>query len=308
MSAVNTFSASLLNYLKARPEWVLIGITVLWGGTFLLVQRAMAGGGAFFFVGLRFGAAALIVGLVSMRVLRGVTRHELWAGACIGTAMMLGYALQTVALQTVSSSKVAFITAFYVPIVPLLQWLVLRQSIVGYRIGVVMAFVGLLLVVGPENAGLSLAGGELLAVIGAGAIAAEVVLISRFARSVHVGRVTVIQLAVASALCFCIMPVVGERAVVPSGFFLAGALALGAASALIQSAMNWAQKTVSPTRATVIYAGEPVWAGLIGRLAGERLPLLALLGAGLIVVGILIGKPAAETPTAKKRSVSQTGH
>jgi len=287
MSAAHTSSASLLNYLKARPEWVLIGITVLWGGTFLLVQRAMGSGGAFFFVGLRFGAAALIVGLVSMRVLRGVTRHELWAGACIGTAMMLGYALQ---------------------IVPLLQWLVLRQSIVGYRIGVALAFVGLLLVVGPENAGLSLNGGELLAVIGAVAIAVEVVLISRFARRVHVGRVTVIQLAVASVLCFCIMPVVGERAVIPSGFFLAGALALGAASALIQSAMNWAQKTVSPTRATVIYAGEPVWAGLIGRLAGERLPLLALLGAALIVVGILIGKPAAETPIAKKRKASQTGH
>jgi len=308
MSAANTASASLLNYLKARPEWVLIGITVLWGGTFLLVQRAMGSGGAFFFVGLRFGAAALIVGLVSMRVLRGVTRHELWAGACIGMAMMLGYALQTVALQTVSSSKVAFITAFYVPIVPLLQWLVLRQSIVGYRIGVALAFVGLLLVVGPENAGLSLNGGELLAVIGAVAIAVEVVLISRFARSVHVGRVTVIQLAVASALCFCIMPMVEERAVIPSGFFLAGALALGAASALIQSAMNWAQKTVSPTRATVIYAGEPVWAGLIGRLAGERLPLLALLGAALIVVGILIGKPAAESPPAKKRKTSQSGH
>ncbi len=308
MSVGPSSSAALATYLKARPEWALIAITVLWGGTFLLVQQAMAGGGPFFFVGLRFGAAALIVGLVSMRVLRGVTRHELWAGACIGTAMMLGYALQTVALQTVSSSKVAFITAFYVPIVPLLQWLVLRQSIVGYRIGVAMAFVGLLLVVGPENAGLSLNGGELAAVIGALAIAVEVVLISRFARSVHVGRVTVIQLAVATALCFCIKPVVGERAIVPSGFFLAGALALGAASALIQSVMNWAQKTVSPTRATVIYAGEPVWAGLIGRLAGERLPWLALVGAVLIVVGILIGKPAAEIPPAKKRKASQAGH
>jgi hypothetical protein len=35
---------------------------------------------------------------------------------------------------------------------------------------------------------------------------------------------------------------------------------------------------LSPTRATLIYTGEPVWAGIFGRLAGERLPLLALLG------------------------------
>ena len=51
--------------------------------------------------------------------------------------------------------------------------------------------------------------------------------------------------------------------------------------------MNWAQKSVSPTRATVIYAGEPVWGGIVGRLAGDRLPALALAGAALIVAGVL---------------------
>ena len=56
------------------------------------------------------------------------------------------------------------------------------------------------------------------------------------------------------------------------------ALGLGIFSAIIQVTMNWAQRSVSPTRATVIYTGEPVWAGIFGRLAGERLPLLALFG------------------------------
>jgi drug/metabolite transporter (DMT)-like permease len=46
------------------------------------------------------------------------------------------------------------------------------------------------------------------------------------------------------------------------------AVGLGLASAVIQVAMNWAQKSVSPTRATLIYAGEPVWAGVIGRASG----------------------------------------
>ncbi|AKF46828.1 Permeases of the drug/metabolite transporter (DMT) superfamily [Pseudomonas syringae pv. syringae B301D] len=54
--------------------------------------------------------------------------------------------------------------------------------------------------------------------------------------------------------------------------------------------MNWAQKSVSPTRATVIYAGEPVWAGIVGRLAGERLPGIALLGAALIVAGVIVSE------------------
>ena len=62
---------------------------------------------------------------------------------------------------------------------------------------------------------------------------------------------------------------------------------LGVASAVIQLVMNWAQKSVSPTRATVIYAGEPVWGGIIGRLAGDRLPPLAILGGALIVLGMV---------------------
>jgi hypothetical protein len=45
-----------------------------------------------------------------------------------------------------------------------------------------------------------------------------------------------------------------------------------------------------PTRATVIYTGEPVWAGVFGRIAGERLPLLALVGAAFIVAGVLVSE------------------
>ena len=44
------------------------------------------------------------------------------------------------------------------------------------------------------------------------------------------------------------------------------ALGLGIFSAIIQVTMNWAQRSVSPTRATVIYTGEPVWAGILDAL------------------------------------------
>ena len=40
----------------------------------------------------------------------------------------------------------------------------------------------------------------------------------------------------------------------------------------------------------MIYTGEPVWAGIFGRIAGERLPLLALVGAAFIVVGVLVSE------------------
>jgi drug/metabolite transporter (DMT)-like permease len=39
---------------------VLVLITMVWGGTFLLVQHAMTVSGPMFFVGLRFAAAAAL--------------------------------------------------------------------------------------------------------------------------------------------------------------------------------------------------------------------------------------------------------
>ncbi|WP_239689432.1 EamA family transporter [Aquitalea pelogenes] len=71
---------------------------------------------------------------------------------------------------------------------------------------------------------------------------------------------------------------------------LVSLLGMGLATAVIQIAMNWAQKTVPATRATVIYAMEPVWAGLLGALAGEQLGLMAISGAALIVASVLISQ------------------
>ncbi|CAD5201048.1 Permease of the drug/metabolite transporter (DMT) superfamily [Pseudomonas sp. FEN] len=285
----NTSFASTLRFSKA--ECVLILITVVWGGTFLLVQNAMTVSGPMFFVGLRFAAAASIVALFSANSLRGITAFELKAGFFIGTAIMLGYGLQTVGLQSIPSSQSAFITALYVPFVPLLQWLVLgKRPGLMPSIGIMLAFTGLMLLSGPNGAQLNFSSGEIATVISAIAIAAEIILISNYAGKVDVRRVTVVQLGTASILAFLMIVPTQEALPEFSWLLLASAVGLGAASAAIQVAMNWAQKSVSPTRATLIYAGEPVWAGIAGRLAGERLPGIALLGAALIVAAVIVSE------------------
>jgi drug/metabolite transporter (DMT)-like permease len=231
------------------------------------------------------------VALFSWRHLRELTLFELKAGAFIGVAIMLGYGLQTVGLQSIPSSQSAFITALYVPFVPLLQWLVLgRRPGLMPSIGIMLAFTGLMLLSGPSGASFNFSPGEIATLISAVAIAAEIILISTYAGQVDVRRVTVVQLAVTSVLAF--LMVVPTQEVIPgfSWLLLCSALGLGAASAAIQVAMNWAQKSVSPTRATLIYAGEPVWAGIVGRIAGERLPAIALVGAGLIVAAVIVSE------------------
>lgn len=282
---------ALLSLRLSKAELVLVLITMIWGATFLLVQNALSASGPLFFVGLRFFAATVFVGLLSARQLSGLTRLELKAGVFIGVAITLGYGLQTIGLQTIPSSQSAFITALYVPLVPLLQWLVLgRRPGLMPSLGIMLAFAGLVLLTGPQGAKLGLGSGEIATLIGALAIAAEIILISAYAGQVNVRRVTVVQLAVAAILAFALVIPTGEAVPGFSWLLLFSAVGLGASSAAIQLAMNWAQKSVSPTRATLIYAGEPVWAGIVGRVAGERLPAIALLGAALIVVAVVIGE------------------
>lgn len=294
-------SASRYAFSVKPQEALLILITMFWGGTFLAVQYAVTLSDPFFFVGLRFATAAIAVALISLKSLRGLTLKELKAGVAIGVAIAMGYSLQTWGLQSISSSKSAFITAMYVPLVPLLQWLCLgRIPGIMSCVGIVLAFIGLILLAGPGDNLLALEPGEIITLVGAIAIAAEIILISAWAGQVDVKRVTVVQLATASLVAFGAMVPAGEAVPALSPGLIVVALGLGIFSAIIQVTMNWAQKSVSPTRATVIYTGEPVWAGIFGRIAGERLPVLALLGGVFIVVGVLV----SELKLKKKRKAA----
>lgn len=295
---------SRLRWMRLRPqETALIAITAVWGSTFLLVHWAMQHSGPWFFVGLRFLVAGVISVVIFRSALRGIRWRDIGAGVAIGVMIHLGYGLQTVGLQTIDSSTSAFITAMYVPLVPLAQWAVFRRRppVMAF-VGAGLAFVGLVLIAGPDAVALSLGSGEIITMISTLPIAAEIILISLFAGRIDLGRITVVQLLTAGLLGLLTMPIVGETLPAFSWVWVGCAIGLGAASCLIQLTMNWAQKSVSPTRATIIYAGEPVWAAIIGRVAGERLPVTALLGGALVVLGIL----ASELKPVRRRRAAVT--
>ena len=221
-----------------------------------------------------------------------LTTHNIGSVESVGVAIFLGYSLQTYGLTFITISQSAFITALYVPAVPLFQWLVMRSAPHPMAwIGVALAVSGLLLLSGVDPLDTQVLGtGELLTLLGALAIAAEIVLIGKYAGRVDPRRVTVVQLIAASVLAFAAMPAANEGIPAFSWVGLACAGGLGVASVLIQWVMNWAQREVSPTRATLIYASEPIWGAAIGRLVGERLPPLALLGGMLVVLAVLVSE------------------
>lgn len=285
-------SSSTLNLRPERhsrlPEAALIGITMIWGGTFLAVQTALHWAGPFGFVALRFGTGGLIALLWSHRLLKGLTRAELRAGLMVGGVLFFSYTLQTMGISTISSSKSAFLTALYVPLVPLFQWGLFRRKPGGAAwLGIGLAFAGLMLLADPRGFSFHFGIGEWLTLAGAAVIALEICVVGLFAERCEPRRVAVVQLLTVSVLSLLAMGLSGEALPQASPTLALLVLALGASTALIQVGMNWAQKTVPATRATVIFAMEPVWAGLVGAIAGEQMTLTSVSGAALVVLSVV---------------------
>lgn len=274
------------------PQLALILITIIWGGSFITVQYGLNFSSPILFVALRFAAAAMAVSVLSWKYLTAFNRQEIFAGFYIGVVIALGYGLQTIGLKTISSSESAFLTALYVPLVPIFLWFIFKQKPHSMTwLGAVLAFIGLIFLTGNGFGVIQLHWGQILTLLGSIAIALEIILISHFAGQVNVHRVTVLQLVFASLCCFLIAPFVGETQLPQFHWQLLAVLcALGCASAVIQLVMNWAQRQVAPSQAAIIYAGEPVWAAFFGRIAGERLSALALFGGALVVLSIIISE------------------
>lgn len=285
-----------------RLDAVLIVVTIIWGSTFLIVQQTLWLVGPFTFLTLRFGCATLVLMLICHQRLLRLTRSELSAGLVIGLFLFATYALQTTGLLYTTSSKSAFITALYVPLVPLCSTLLLRQHpTIGAIIGVMLSFTGLGLLSINEDFDLTFGLGEWLTLGCAVASALHIVTISKFAPRADAINLTTVQIGLTALLSLIAIPIAGEPLTPPpppvwwSAFFMGS---IGTAFCL--AIMNKVQQFMSSTRATLFYALEPVWAGIFGYLVGERLGVPALLGCGLIVVGIVASELRLSTIVNRK--------
>lgn len=276
-------------FLPTMQEISLAIITVFWGGTYYVLHLAMQTSGPFFFVGVRFLIAAFFVVLLTGKgCLVGIRPHEIRNGTLIGMALFGGYVLQTMGLQTITSSRSGFLTALYVPLVPILQWVILRKSphFMSW-LGIGLAFTGLVLLAGPQEGGINLSHGDILTLLGTLSFALEILFISMFALNSDSRRITIVQLVAGACCSFGLMPVMGEHIPPLVWGWVLCALAMGVLSAAVQLVMNWAQKYVPATRATLIYSSEPIWSGVVGHFVGEPLPPTTILGAFFIVCGVI---------------------
>lgn len=265
-------------------------VALIWGATFVVVKEALLDISTFLFLALRFSFAAALMALVLAPRL-GRREPTSWRGGLLcGFFLFLGYALQTAGLRLTSASKSAFITGLYVVLIPLFSSFVhqIRPRAVEWA-GAAMATLGTALM-SCENLALQLNAGDLLTVGCAVAYSVHILAVAHYSRKMGFERLSLLQVASVALFSWLSALSLEKPQLRPSArvWFALGVTA-ALATALSFVLYTWAQRRTSATRAALIFALEPVFAGLTAWLvAGERWSAAGLSGAALILGGIVI--------------------
>lgn len=272
--------------MTRKPDLALAGAATLFGSTFLVMQDAVRDVDPYAFLVARFGIGFL---LLAPLVWRRRTHHLFRHGAAAGLALALGYVGQTVGLQYTTTSVSAFFTYLLVVIVPLMSAVLLRRPPLPSTLaGIVLAVTGLFVMSGT---GFALGKGEVLTLFGAIAFAAHIVVLADVAERHDVFALNAVQFGTVTVVL--LVP-----ALVSGSFdFPASAWAAAAYTGVVVSVVAfglqvWGQARLSASRAALVLMLEPVVAAVIGRLDGEQLGAAGVVGAALILVGILVSETA----------------
>lgn len=272
---------------------LLLAVTAVWGVTFVQVKDAVAIYPLFAFLAIRFAIASLTLAPVAASRLRRLEPGGVRAGVVLGLLLAAGYALQTAGLARTTVSAAGFVTGLYVVLTPILALLLFRVRIgLAVWAGVALATAGLAMLSGVEAGSPS---GDLLVLGGAAAFALQIVLMERWAPRFDAMALTFVEMLAAFG-GFLAVALLLRDLPVPRGWTVWGALLVTGvfASALAYLVQTWAQRRTSATRIAVIFAMEPVFAGLFGYLlAGDRLGSLGWTGCAVILCGIALAEPAA---------------
>lgn len=276
-----------------RAPVALIAVTAIWGVTFVQIKDALALYPLFAFLAVRFAIAVLTLAPVVVTRVRTLGRDGVVAGVALGALLASGYGLQTAGLDRTTVSAAGFVTGMYVVLTPVFALALFRlRAGAAVWAGVALAVAGLAMLSGISAGSTT---GDLL-VLGAAALyAMQIVLMERFAPRFDPLAFTACEMA-AACVGFVALAVALGQLHVPRGWTVWGALVVTGvfASALAYLVQAWAQQRTSATRTALIFALEPVFAGIFGyALEGDRLGALGWGGCAVILGGIAVAEPAA---------------
>nr|WP_315111206.1 DMT family transporter [uncultured Campylobacter sp.] len=282
----------------------LLFVALVWGCTFVPVQRALHSGDVFSFLFWRFLAASIFTYLACLRFGVKFDRGTIGRGVFCGLMLFCDFSCQTIALDYALSSTVAFILGLNVVIVPFLMLAFFGKKVGASAFsGAVVALLGLYFLSGASGA-VGFGIGERLTLVSAFAYALHIVFTGVCARKSNLYGFVIVQF-----ICVCVcalfaavftphaefegeIRVVGNLIFSPSFDFvfalvLTSIFATVAAFVIQTMAQN---RGVSEIKTVLIFALEPVSAGIMGYAFGEKLSALQILGAALILAGILLSE------------------
>ncbi|MDD4776500.1 MAG: DMT family transporter [Syntrophomonas sp.] len=276
--------------MRTKADLTMLGVSFVWGATFVIVKNALADIGPFLFVGLRFILAFLVLIALSHRDMFKMNLSTLKTGSLLGLFLFIGYIFQTLGLKATTSSNAGFITGVSVVLVPIIYALLNRERPAPRTIFIVLlATIGLFLLSVPWGS-FNLAYGDFLVLIGAFGFALHIIYVDRHSHRHNAMAITGVQVLFVGLVCLGLGLTCEPW---PSHFTFNALLAIVItavfATALAFLAQNYLQRFSTPTDFAVVLASEPVFAALAGYLwAGERLSRQAQIGAALILAAMLL--------------------
>ncbi len=299
-----------------RAQIALFVVSLIWGATFVWMKQAMNAAVAHLgpdravttsalFLGVRFGAAALIVLVISRSARRSFERPHAapaWgAGLWLGFLLLGGFGLQMRGLADVSPAVSAFLTSLYVIFTALLAALKSRRGLQwSLALGALLATLGAGLVRGRPQLHFTFA--EWLTVAAAFAFGAHILATDRLTRVVEPMRVTFTSFVVVALGNLALFAVCKLRddvltweqvtdLLLAREFLLPLILITLLATVVALSLMNLFQRDLDPVRAAILYAFEPIFALFFGLAAGlETLSPWLWIGGGMILLGNLVAE------------------
>jgi len=306
---------------RAIALFSLFGVTLLWGGTFIWMQQSLDAASnltptlsenhvAIFFVMMRFVIAGFFLLLFVPKTWVGLGKAEVWKGGLLlGVIVWGGFILQMLGLTEVTPAVSAFLTSLYVVFTALIGVFTGMQRLTRFAIiGVILATFGAGWISGPPQLHFGL--GEWLTVGCAFLFGAHIIATDKVTKIVDPIQVTatmLITVAVLSIIVFLLSSrhSLEDFAILVKDFDFVFPLMLCAifGSLVALLVLNIFQKQVSPVRAAILYALEPVWAMSASLFLGLEGSITFWLPVGAIA--LLIGNLIVELdqkPTEPNKS------
>jgi len=286
-----------LNPHVFNPQTGLLIVAVCWGISFPLIRVALQSVSAPKFVFVRFALAGLAFLFV---LFLPKVRREIWRillpGLGIGFLNYFIFTSQTLAMETISGPRAAFITGSYVVFVPLLSKAFGRPSPSRMDwVSVVFAFLGLAILANPFSSGESAAmrTGDFLGVFCALCVAVKIHTLTRLAVSgagaVATAFLQVWGVVLLYGLTYPALPSMwfsGEWTWIAFICVASCAWGISVGTFYLQSAC---QRSVPPHQSALIYCLEPVFATIFSFLMiGEQLTPNGCVGAAFILTAQIL--------------------